>query len=66
MKCESLFCGKNKKNIVNLSPAELVQKVVKVKKNNKNVIVLRSKCIFSQALKSDTKISLWLIATMAN
>ena len=30
MKCESLFSGKNKKNIMNLSPGESVQGVVKV------------------------------------
>ena len=31
MKCQSLFYGKNKKNIVNLSSAELAQIPVKVK-----------------------------------
>ena len=31
MKCQILFSGKNKKNVVNLSPAELAQRVVKVK-----------------------------------
>ena len=30
MKDQSLFSGKNKKNIVNLSSAELAQRVVKV------------------------------------
>ena len=29
----NLFSGKNKKNIINLSSAELVQRVVKVKEN---------------------------------
>ena len=31
MKCRILFSGKNKKNITNLSSAELAQRVVKVK-----------------------------------
>ena len=31
MKCQIMFSGKNKKNIVNLSSAENAQKVVKVK-----------------------------------
>ena len=31
MKCQKLFSGKNKKNIINLSSAELAQRVVKVK-----------------------------------
>ena len=30
MKCKILFHGKNKKNITNLSPAELAQRMVKV------------------------------------
>ena len=30
MKCQSLFSGKNEKNIINLSPAEFTQKVAKV------------------------------------
>ena len=29
MKCQSLFSGLNKKNIINLSSAELAQRVVK-------------------------------------
>ena len=32
MKCQSLFSGKNKKNILNLSSAELAQRVVKINK----------------------------------
>ena len=28
MKCQILFSGKNKKNMINLSPAELAQRVV--------------------------------------
>ena len=31
MKCQSLFSGKNKKNVINLSSAELAQRVVKGK-----------------------------------
>ena len=31
MKCQSLFSGKNKKNIANLSSAELAQRVVKIR-----------------------------------
>ena len=31
MKCQNLFYGKNKKNIIHLSFAELAQRVVKVK-----------------------------------
>ena len=31
MKCQILFPGKNKKNIIDLSCAELAQRVVKVK-----------------------------------
>ena len=30
MKCQILFSGKNKKNIINLSSAELAQSVVKI------------------------------------
>ena len=31
MKCQILFSGKNKKNIINLSSAEFAQRMVKVK-----------------------------------
>ena len=31
MKCQILFSGKNKKNVINLSSAENAQRVVKVK-----------------------------------
>ena len=34
MKCQILFSGKNKKNIINLSSAENAQRVVKVKWHN--------------------------------
>ena len=35
MKCQILFSGKNKKNIINLSSAENAQRVVKVNKGLK-------------------------------
>ena len=34
MKCQILFSGKNKKNIINLSSAENAQRVVKVNKSS--------------------------------
>ena len=34
MKCQILFSGKNKKNIINLSSAENAQRVVKVNANS--------------------------------
>ena len=37
MKCQILFSGKNKKNIINLSSAENAQRVVKV--NDKSTTV---------------------------
>ena len=44
MKCQILFSGKNKKNIINLSSAENAQRVVKVKAPRKpaseNVVCL--------------------------
>ena len=33
MKCQILFSGKNKKNVINLSSAEFALRVVKVKYN---------------------------------
>ena len=38
MKCQILFSGKNKKNIINLSSAENAQRVVKV--NNGNTCIV--------------------------
>ena len=38
MKCQTLFSGKNKKNIVNLSSAELAQRVVKVKQGSDDLV----------------------------
>ena len=37
MKCQNLFSGKNKKDIINLSSAELAQTLVKVKKELINI-----------------------------
>ena len=39
MKCQILFSGKNKKNIINLSSAENAQRVVKVKLNLKALVL---------------------------
>ena len=41
MKCQSLLFEKSKKNIINLSPAEFVQRMVKVKYL---VVILGVKC----------------------
>ena len=42
MKCQILFSGKNKKNIINLLSVELTERVVKVKigRNSTNYILL--------------------------
>ena len=49
MKCQILFSGKNKKNIINLSSAENAQRVVKVKlpisRTNVHAEPLRFGCI---------------------
>ena len=51
MKCQSLFSGKNKKNIIKLSSSEFVQRVLKIilatKKPTKN--------IFSSCLNMEQK-----------
>ena len=39
MKCQILFSGKNKKNIINLPSAENAQRVVKVKKEYMMIIL---------------------------
>ena len=41
MKCQILFSGKNKKNIINLSSAENAQRVVKVKQPQKEQMASR-------------------------
>ena len=38
MKCQILFSGKNKKNIINLSSAELAKRVVKVKERASKIL----------------------------
>ena len=38
MKCQSLFSGKNKKNIINLSSADLAQRAVTIK-GYKNALI---------------------------
>ena len=42
MRCQSLFLGKNKKNITNLLSAELAKRVVKVKIAHNHSITLHS------------------------
>ena len=42
MKCQNLFSGKNKKNIISLSSAELAQRVVIIKENG--LVLIRSFC----------------------
>ena len=51
MKCQILFSGKNKSNIMNLSSAEFAQTVVKVKQLNYGYIL-------SQILGTKLKIKL--------
>ena len=42
MKCQILFSGKNKKNIINMSSAENAQRVVKVKMSHPLLIFRQS------------------------
>ena len=44
MKCLILFSGKNNKNIVSLSSAELAHRVVKIKKTGYIIIILLQGC----------------------
>ena len=57
--CQNLFSGKNKKNISNLSSAELAQRVVEVKsaKQNCNDTHEISCLIFSEKYKIKNKIN---------
>ena len=41
MKCQILFSGKNKKNIINLSSAENAQRVVKVNVRKGHTVPLK-------------------------
>ena len=54
MKCQILFSGKNKKNILNLSSAELAQRVVKVKVLSKSLaeIILNFALLFFREYKT--------------
>ena len=42
MKCQILFSGKNKKNVINLSSAENDQRVVKANQCNKTPVLVMS------------------------
>ena len=42
MKCQILFSGKNKKNIINLSSAENVQRVVKVNMQHDTTLLMKA------------------------
>ena len=44
MKCQILFSGKNKKNIINLSSAENAQRVVKVNKQRRVLMANSTGC----------------------
>ena len=48
MKCQILFSGKNKKNIINLSSAENAQRVVKVNGKYEEYFEVSSAEIYTQ------------------
>ena len=50
MKCQILFSGKNKKNIINLPSAENAQRVVKVNIGDHSRRVIQVPLVFSQVL----------------
>ena len=53
MKCEILFSGKNKKNIISLSSAENAQRVVKVKLHSKSTHgILIFPCYFDLEIRA--------------
>ena len=54
MKCQILFSGKNKKNIINLSSAENAQRVVKV--NCYNVTELLNVHVFTTCFQENKMI----------
>ena len=58
MKCQILFSGKNKKNI-NLSSAELAQRVVKVKAVTKQQIIFLSGKIWLDILCESSNLKLY-------
>ena len=60
MKCQILFSGKNKKNIINLSSAENAQRLVKVKNNNNNCQQITKTMIFVCVYgKGEVNINSW-------
>ena len=60
MKCQILFSEKKKKDIVNLSPAELSQRVVKV--NISNPIIKQSLCNFNSLSQGQQQMILTFLA----
>ena len=46
MKCQILFSGKNKKNIINLSSAENAQRVVKVNRCQNMIKMIKERVMF--------------------
>ena len=59
MKCQILFSGKNKKNVINLSSAENAQRVVKV---NVNMLLFYVMCVFYVHFHNKHALSLSLSA----
>ena len=55
MKCQILFSGKNKKNIINLSSAENDQRVVKVKHHSETHIITSTVMKQRKRLKGNLK-----------
>ena len=51
MKCQILFSGKNKKNIINLSSPELAKRMVKVKERASKILS------FKQIFLSNTSLA---------
>ena len=48
MKCQILFYGKNKKNIINLLFVEFAQRVVKVKDTIQNILSYKFELLMSE------------------
>ena len=66
MKCQSLFSGKNKKNVVNLLSAELAQGVVMVKLM-KNLLIYRTVIALDKSwYYSQQKCMLWILIKSAS
>ena len=64
MKCQILFSGKNKKNIINLSSAENAQRVVKVNKSNRSFSFVSNR--FSKTVILIVLFSVKLIISVEN